>query len=277
MNVRDIIESGMLESYVLGILSDEERLQVEEWLRRFPELQEELARIEATIELFSERHAVTPPPELREQIWESLNRSIPSDPQQPVQIAGTAMRWLRIVTALAIVELIIVIGSGIWLWNLSAQFAQFRLASEQELQKTGERIQTLESHLSDFRHYVRTMWGIAKVVPLYGTGQQPTARASVCWDTSSGKLFVALPILDPLPDDKQYQLWALVDGKPSDAGVFTLDTNRLLYPMKSVGAADGFAVTIEPHGGSAEPTLSNMVLVSKLPKPKLRMTERGTR
>ena len=46
MNINEYISSGILEAYVLGELSDQERISVERNLAQHPELQEELARIE---------------------------------------------------------------------------------------------------------------------------------------------------------------------------------------------------------------------------------------
>ena len=47
------------------------------------------------------------------------------------------------------------------------------------------------------------------------------------------------------------------DGKPVDMGVFDFDVKGLLK-MKSVANAATFAVTIEPKGGSVNPTLEAM-------------------
>ena len=46
MNVKDIIESGLLEAYVLGNATSEEAAQVTALCSQHPELQEEVERIE---------------------------------------------------------------------------------------------------------------------------------------------------------------------------------------------------------------------------------------
>jgi anti-sigma-K factor RskA len=62
----------------------------------------------------------------------------------------------------------------------------------------------------------------------------------------------------------QYQLWALVGGKPVDLGVFDVDTtSKEMKEMKSTALADAFAVTLEPRGGSTSPTMSEMMVVGK--------------
>jgi anti-sigma-K factor RskA len=59
--------------------------------------------------------------------------------------------------------------------------------------------------------------------------------------------------------DKQYQLWALMNGQPIDLGVFARD-ERLLIKMKNVQNAQAFAITVEPKGGSTTPTSQPIVL-----------------
>ncbi|RYE01089.1 MAG: anti-sigma factor, partial [Sphingobacteriales bacterium] len=63
---------------------------------------------------------------------------------------------------------------------------------------------------------------------------------------------------------EQYQLWALLNGQPVDLGVFDLRQEKLLVRMKGVQAAEAFAITLEPKGGSANPTLSKMYVYGKL-------------
>ena len=72
-----------------------------------------------------------------------------------------------------------------------------------------------------------------------------------------------IDILDlPIPDEgKQYQLWALVGGKPVDAGVFELVSG--IQRVKDIPEADAWAVTLEPKGGSISPTLELMYLLGK--------------
>ncbi|MNG37643.1 Anti-sigma-K factor rskA [compost metagenome] len=63
--------------------------------------------------------------------------------------------------------------------------------------------------------------------------------------------------------DHQYQLWALVDGKPVDLGVFDAkaDSAHILLKMKEINGAQAFAVTLEKRGGSATPTMTQMIVM----------------
>jgi anti-sigma-K factor RskA len=66
--------------------------------------------------------------------------------------------------------------------------------------------------------------------------------------------------LEILDSSLDYQLWAIVDGKPVDAGILkTTDVYALPQKMISFSSAQAFAITIENKGGSEVPTLDKMV------------------
>jgi anti-sigma-K factor RskA len=102
------------------------------------------------------------------------------------------------------------------------------------------------------------------MVKLAGTAISPQARMMVYWHRSGQHVMVdntrmSLPRNDA---SHQYQLWAIVNGKPVDLGVFDAEEQpkKLLMAMKEVGAAQAFAVTLEKRGGSISPTMEKMVV-----------------
>jgi hypothetical protein len=93
---------------------------------------------------------------------------------------------------------------------------------------------------------------------LGGQGPQPNARAKVFWSEKAKRGVLVAGSLQPLPPDRQYQLWVFVGGKPVDAGVFDVDpSGHALFESKDLPAirtAENFAVTVEPRGGVPQPT-----------------------
>jgi anti-sigma-K factor RskA len=93
-------------------------------------------------------------------------------------------------------------------------------------------------------------------IVMKGTEHAPEAMASVYWNKTSQEVFLSVQNLKALAKDQQYQLWAIVDGKPVDMGVF--DSTTALLKMNTTGKAAAFAVTIEPRGGKSTPTIETM-------------------
>jgi anti-sigma-K factor RskA len=105
-----------------------------------------------------------------------------------------------------------------------------------------------------------------KLVALAGTPAHPAARARVLFNKAAHRVYIDVAQLPPLPPGKQYQLWALDQGKPVDAGVLTAATTAGdgLQQMKNIASAQAFAMTVEPTGGSAGPTLDTMTVIGNI-------------
>ena len=99
-------------------------------------------------------------------------------------------------------------------------------------------------------------------VSMPGIAGKESNYATVFWDMKSKDVYI-LPNKLPQPAvGKQYQLWAIVDGKPVDAGVISDCAG--LCKMKNIPAASMFAITLEKSGGSETPTLSEMYVAGKV-------------
>jgi anti-sigma-K factor RskA len=75
--------------------------------------------------------------------------------------------------------------------------------------------------------------------------------ATVFWDTKTKDVYLLNNNLPQAPQGKQYQLWAIIDGKPVDAGM--MDVCSGVCRMKNIPAAQAFAITLEAQGGNPTP------------------------
>ncbi|AHJ98168.1 hypothetical protein Hsw_2573 [Hymenobacter swuensis DY53] len=103
-------------------------------------------------------------------------------------------------------------------------------------------------------------------VELKGTPKAPEALARVYYNSQTKAVYVDVRNLPALPEGKQYQLWALDNGKPVDAGVLATATaaGDSIQQMKDIASAQAFAMTVEDAGGVASPTLSTMTVIGNL-------------
>jgi anti-sigma-K factor RskA len=75
VNIELYIQSGMVESYVLGLATAAEVEEFEQLLPHFPELKEALSDFEYQLELFAIDNEVPPPPGIREKIEARLRET----------------------------------------------------------------------------------------------------------------------------------------------------------------------------------------------------------
>jgi hypothetical protein len=81
VNIELYIQSGIVESYALGLATPFEVAEFEQLLPHFPELREALSEFEYHLELFSIDNEVPPPPEVKERIKARI-REVPAVPDK---------------------------------------------------------------------------------------------------------------------------------------------------------------------------------------------------
>jgi hypothetical protein len=108
---------------------------------------------------------------------------------------------------------------------------------------------------------------IMEIVKMPGvpTSPAPSSLATVYWNTESKEVYLLVNQLPAPLTDKQYQLWAIVDGRPVDAGVINTDSGVSFVKLKTIQKAEAFAITLEKRGGSTTPTLEAMYVMGKVP------------
>ncbi|MHA4896003.1 hypothetical protein ACXZ1K_14720 [Pedobacter sp. PWIIR3] len=62
MEIREYIESGILETYLLGSATKDEARELERLKFKYPEIQNELHKLEMEMENLAQQMAITPPP-----------------------------------------------------------------------------------------------------------------------------------------------------------------------------------------------------------------------
>jgi hypothetical protein len=128
--------------------------------------------------------------------------------------------------------------------NESTQLAQ----ENQNFKASLETSQSFFAHLSDKN---------SQVVRLDGLEQAPQGEVLLSWNAQTQQTLLVNYSLPELSEAEQYQLWAIIDGKPVDAGVIA--KGQMTQFMKPVGGKPvQFAITVEPKGGSEVPTLEKM-------------------
>lgn len=286
------IESGILELYVLGQLTAHEQQEVEAMAAKYPEVKKEIEAIEMAMEKYALDHAVEPTAGLKDRILDQLNtvKHAEAGPEQDSQPLTTLeqpakdstviplhtnayeskIRTLRIALVACIALLVI---SVVALFSARTELGAAKseiLALNLDKEKFATTVSQLETRNTDLQKIADMPadpdW---KVVKLAGTAMEPNARMVVYWHKSGQHVMVdnskmALPANDQA---HQYQLWALVNGKPVDLGVFDVkaDSTHILLKMKEITGAQAFAVTLEKRGGNAVPTMDQMIVMGGVP------------
>ena len=268
------IESGILELYVLGQLSVQEQLEVQNMASTYPEVKREMEAIEIAMEHYAVQNAVKPTFGLENKIFERIGLSAIA-PQQEAKIIPlnadinsgyqAKIRGLRL-ALVACVALLVVSVAALYSAHSDLGIAREQITSlSSDREKFTSTVNYMKENNADLNKLVAMAddpnW---KTIKLAGQ-KNPNDNMVVYWHPKEQHVMVnttkmALPVNDKA---HQYQLWALVNGKPVDLGVFDVnpDTAHILVNMKEIGTAQAFAVTLEQRGGSPTPTMEQMMVM----------------
>ena len=254
MNIQEIIESGIIELYVMNALPEDEAAEVEALAVEHPEILMEIENIQDTLQLYAQAHAITPNPELKDRVLEKINAENASSLQSPKavdepQSAPLSIRasWITWLAAAASVIAIV-----LFFQNMNAKKALTDCTVENSKLVENQKV------IVQLKHKLKILRSPdTKVIDLKGLDIDPNAKVLVYWNAKEKATLLSIQILKKPDSGKQYQLWAIVDKKPVSAGVFTYDMTAV-QEMKAFENAEAFAVTQEPEGGSLTPTLDKM-------------------
>jgi anti-sigma-K factor RskA len=258
VNIKEYISSGILEAYVLGELSERESAEVERNLSQYPELRKALEQVEEAQERLLMETAVQPRAVVKEKLFAKIDGD--STGAKVVQISADKKLGFWKFAAAASVSIALITSYLAYnyydKWVSSSNQLSELLAQNQRIaqdyNQVNQRLDSLKRDvdvLSDPRF---------QRIIMKGTPNAPEALASVYWNGSTQEVYLRIESMKELSRDKQYQLWAIIDGKPVDAGVFDGNVASLIKMKAITSGVTTFAVTVEPRGGKESPSLETM-------------------
>ncbi len=122
---------------------------------------------------------------------------------------------------------------------------------------------TLEANNASYKQSLQWFQDTSMVkIEMKGLPGKEQNIATVLWDKNSKDVYIYSSNMQQAPTGKQYQLWAIVDGKPVDAGLINNCTG-VCKMNKKIDHAQAFAITLEKEGGSPAPT-GDMYVTGKI-------------
>ena len=254
--------------YALGEVSPEEREQVERMVATHAAVKDELREVEKALELYAGENAVSTSEQHRNKVLNSILTNFADDStfDKPTlnKVVALPPRKMNIYKYAFAASLALLVGSLMALYNVYDKLEQSNgqlLALQSQNTKLSQVINHQHDQLDVFRD------PSFKLLKLTSTGKVPLAQLTVAWSPVKRKVMINLADMKLPANDHnhQYQLWAMVNGKPVDLGVFDktpTDTSDMKL-MKPVALASAFAVTLEPRGGSVNPTMSEMMVIGQ--------------
>jgi anti-sigma-K factor RskA len=260
MDTKEYIESGILELYVYGLLSETENIEVNTMAKNHPEINEEIIAIEKGIvalsSSFSPFHSVANFEKIKAKLELKHSGVIQMKPRNWSNYMG----WAAAV--------VLMIGIGYQYQKLGQTNNQVvTIGNEKEkltkeIQLLEQKNKTTETSLAVIRDDKNT------IVALSGQAVNPKSFAKIYWNKETKVVYVDAAGLPEPPKGMVYQVWALKLNPLTPTSIGLLDNfdsnDQKIFAVDSSNSAEAFGITLEPAGGSVSPTMEQLYTLGKV-------------
>ena len=267
MDPKEYISSGILELFALGELNLEQSVEVEEIIKKYPEVRDEYNNIQKTFHITASVLLKSPSEQVKSALLAKINEK-PATKIKSVEVPSIKAKnnTFKYLMAASVAFLILSLIANYFLWSkLSEAKNQIAILNDQKkimVQEYEDVNRKLSQNSQDMKIMADRNF---KMINLKGLEKSLTSDVITFWNPDTKKVYVKIENLPVPPSNKQYQLWALSNGKPINAGMMDVDpSDKTLHPMRDIEDAQAFAITLEPKGGSVNPTMSEMYVMGSI-------------
>ncbi len=243
MNIEDYISSGIIEQYVMGLCSGEEKNELELLRQKDAVLDKAIINFEIEFEAKMMRNAFLPGVQTDDKILQALQSlGAPVVAMQTEDKKVKRLSWVKMLAA-----------ASVLLFAISAFFNYTQYKKNKEQATALATKNNLPISLPMANYNILKDPNITPVA-MMGVGYHEICRCTMFWDKKTGKAYVMVHHLVPSGDNNEYQLWANVNGKQVSVGMINDEIRDRFVEVSGMPEdAKEFTVTLEKNGGATLP------------------------
>ncbi len=261
MTNKEYIESGILELYVYGILTEEENMTIADMASKHKGIENEIVAIEKSILNLSSSFS----PFLSSQNFEKIKAKLELKHSKVIALQ-TKSNWVGYMGWAA--SLVFLLGIGYLYTHLDQSQSQI-VTIESEKARLQESLVNSEikgKQTEDALAVVRDVKNT--IVNLAGQTVAPTSYAKAYYNKETQVVYIDAAGLPEPPEGKVYQVWALKLNPLTPTSIGLLDDfkgdSRRIFQLDKANGAEAFGITLEPAGGSISPTMEQLYTLGKV-------------
>jgi hypothetical protein len=263
MNTREYIESGILELYVFGKLTDAENVEVRQMELAHPEVKAEIEAIEKAIVNLSYSLA----PYLSMENYERIREQLIGKYQEEGVIV-MPQRKSSIMPYIGWAAAVVLLFGFMFQYYRYTEVVKEKEIVTTQSSKFEQLLAATQVKNTENEKALAIVRDINTVtVKLEGQQVAPEAFAKVYHNPQTKQVYVDTEGLPKPPEGYVYQVWALkLDPlTPTSVGLIgDPQSGRAIHNVDYFEGAEGFGITLEPAGGSPTPTLEQLYTLGKV-------------
>ena len=243
--VRLFLQGDLLERYLTGETDFEENLQAEHFIETYPEVSEEYNSLQLDLEQYARTYAKPLPREVKEAVLQQIRTPEVVEEAAPATSSSRTMRWY---IAAAAVSTMLLGTTTVSLWNQNKTLSTENNTVVNQLENLKDNIVETNSKLELLKSkYAVLSDPNTKSYVFEGNERAKNLRSVAYINPREGLSAVNIVSLPDLPEEKEFQMWAEVDGEMVSLG--TLEKADLkLMSLPHTDKASSYKITIQDKG-----------------------------
>jgi anti-sigma-K factor RskA len=260
--VKKLLESDLLERYLLGEVNYEEELRVEHFLDTSKEVKQAYGTLEENLELYSKSFAVKAPQDVINNVLDSIKTKAPSE-----DTSRRSIPWYFIA---ACVTTLLFGATTITLWKQNRLLSTTNNSVAGQIENLKEDIVNTNARLENMKSKYAVLSAPETRKYLINGNERAKNLRTVAYINSKERLSAINVLSMPdLPEDKELKMWAEVNGEMVYLGVIEKADKKLMaLPFKD--SASNYKITIDSKGNtdfaSIDSEVASVVLEKKQQK-----------
>lgn len=245
-NIKDFLNSGLLEQYLVDAIDDNDRIYVENMIAKHQEVKDAYNVLQDDLASYTQVHSSNPPVGLEQRILKELKGSD----------AKSTTNWLNIA---AMIVTLFALSGFVYLYQANSTLKKEIVESVKDyenLERNYELTETQKITLQERLNFIESP-DTDKYL-LRGYIDKEPIRVVAYHNAQQGKAQIEIASLPKLDDRHDYQLWADVDGEMISLAVIE-DMLPKTISVETLKEATDLNITIEKAGGSKHASVENLV------------------
>lgn len=264
IDIKQYIESGILEDYLTGTLTDVERQEVENTADKHPEIAQELASMSLSLSVFADIGAAEPAPYMESRIWDEIQATSLFESSQNAT-KPSKLPYIMTV-AMALIALITI---------------YYLIIANQDLDHANEKIVNIEQANTELRldndklkYNFDSLNTISNIYNIENTKiylmkanrrNAPNSIVVLVLDNSNNRIYLDIKQFPNSSTGKKYFLWGITQiGRQIELGSFTHSGGSQTIELDGIRDAVRYILTLEKESGVNYPTMSKVYTTAEV-------------
>jgi cell division protein FtsL len=250
--VRDFLESGLLDKYLVGATSEKESARVEAYIAKYPEVKEEYDILQVQMELTARSNAVNSPTHILDAVMDEINNETTVQLHKRPRVPY----WFSVAASVAA---LFFAGSSYFFYNQNKTLIDENNTIADEVFDLREDIEKNNVKLDDvMRQVMKLNNPETQKYVLRGNERAKDLKTVAYINTIEKSSLIDVVNLPELAEEQCYQMWAKLQDKMVNLGILDIN-DRKLQSVPYIEDAVSLSITIEPKGGNDRASLENAV------------------